>query len=282
VRLRGFVWPVSTFIVLAIAGVTPGWLLICTAAVGTARFFAPSVMPFVFVAGAGGVGSNTIVELSRRGFWTIGGDKDRVEGRNLETTPYLKSHIGGWKVDALRSIAPRYWGLVTDFAKISPLVYACWMLIPVRAVVVAIDDADARKHFADCAYQAGFLVVEAGMHPDGGMHGTFALAGATPCIPCTLMQRHARGGHRHANTLSRQTNESCAAAVVSILTSLLSGSAGARVAAHLAQFHTNRWVAQANGTSAWESPLLSQRSCNVCRFPGRTQIAQGTVGYGRR
>jgi sulfur carrier protein ThiS adenylyltransferase len=106
----------------------------------------------VFIAGAGGLGSNVAISLVRAGVTDLTvADFDRVEPSNLNRQQYFRDQVGMLKVDALKENLLRInpdLKIKTVCEKITPL--NCESIIPVSAEIIfeCFDKADCKAFLA--------------------------------------------------------------------------------------------------------------------------------------
>jgi hypothetical protein len=123
----------------------------------------------VTVCGAGALGGNLAETLARMGFARLKViDRDRVEGRNLSTQPYLRGEVGAPKARALANTLYRAVG-----AKVEPVVVeltaanAAEQLRGSELVVDAFDNQAARAAVSAAARELGLPCLHVGFGADG-------------------------------------------------------------------------------------------------------------------
>ena len=123
----------------------------------------------VTVCGAGALGGNLAETLARMGFERLKViDRDRVEGRNLSTQPYLRAEVGAPKARALANTLYRAVG-----AKVEPVVVeltaanAAELLRGSALVVDAFDNQAARAAVSAATRELGIPCLHVGFSADG-------------------------------------------------------------------------------------------------------------------
>ena len=123
----------------------------------------------VTVCGAGALGGNLAETLARMGFERLKViDRDRVEGRNLSTQPYLRAEVGAPKARALANTLYRAVG-----AKVEPAVVeltaanAATLLRGSALVVDAFDNQAARAAVSTATQELGIPCLHVGFSADG-------------------------------------------------------------------------------------------------------------------
>jgi sulfur carrier protein ThiS adenylyltransferase len=130
----------------------------------------------VFIAGAGGLGSNVAISLVRAGVTDLTiADFDRVEPSNLNRQQYFRDQVGMLKVDALKENLLRInpdLKLKTVCEKITPLNCKVIISASVEIIFECFDRAEAK------AMIAGFCIRE---RPEIPVITVSGLAGTGKC-----------------------------------------------------------------------------------------------------
>ena len=123
----------------------------------------------VTVCGVGALGGNLAETLARMSFERLKViDRDRVEGRNLSTQPYLRAEVGAPKARALANTLYRAVGAKVEPAVVELTVGNAAELLRGSALVVdAFDNQAARAAVSAATRDLGISCLHLGFSADG-------------------------------------------------------------------------------------------------------------------